>query len=229
MSGLISDAGIIANIWAELKKTGAGYPAALSTGSLLERVADLQSKAPEQQPIVITTGHDQSIGGMLRSCGWTMGEIAMDGQYTHYIPFKVSNSVLVAKLFCFASSGYAAGGFRMGVYDENGNRLIDGASVSPAASSMAITDPADVTLTPGRYYFSFYCGTTAANSCLGWRNTPFPIASYSAQQTGLRRAMGCYYEAVGGVQPATATFAAEYASPTYDNLPLVGLTGKTVV
>lgn len=114
-----------------------------------------------------------------------------------YIPFCVEQTVTAFKMAFIV--GASAGNYDVGLYDENGNRLVSLGSTAVPAAGLAVADITDTVLRPGTYFMAMNCSTVTT-------------LTIQAMQTGMSIASlttcGMQQEAVGAVTlPDPATFA----------------------
>jgi hypothetical protein len=131
---------------------------------------------------------------------------------TFYIPFRVSQVILVDRMF-HNNGATAAGAVELGIYTQAGVRVAYSGSISQTGTSVLQQfTAATATLAPGRYYMAANysdAGATAVRAVPGIQHL---------------RAMGVLYQSVAGL-PETATFA-----PTALNfLPMMGLSLKSTI
>lgn len=124
---------------------------------------------------------------------WTTANIA------RYYPVLVPEPTIVTKIA--VRIGTSSGNLDLGIYDEQGVRLVSSGSTAMAATStMQVIDITDTLLTPGVYYLAIAVDNTTA-SFNNINNSTGPLA-------GACSMMGIRQEASAFPLPATATFAA---------------------
>lgn len=135
------------------------------------------------------------------STAWPLANLAL------YVPVVVPYSVLVTGVFWVAGAT-AGGNIDIGLYQENGTKVVSLGSTSRGTasainSSFALTD---TTVTPGRYYLAMAADSTNTEQA-------------SAPAAGLLEAIGINEQQTAFALPATAT----YTRTTRAYLPLFGL------
>ncbi len=112
----------------------------------------------------------------------------------YYIPFRIGATVLVKRLYC-VNGAAVSGNIDLGVYDQNGKRLIVAGSTAQASTNVPqAIDTTDTELLPGCYYFGIQCSNTTSAF---FRNN---------SAVSLLQGRGLYMETAGGIGlPSTAT------------------------
>lgn len=120
---------------------------------------------------------------------WPLGNTGI------YVPVQVDMPCLVTKMGIQVAT--QSGNVDVGIYNEEGARLVSAGSTLVGVAGLQTFDIADTWLTPGVYFFAMVVSNTTGAFL---RVTP---ANNSA------RAIGVQSQAIGStVLPATATFAA---------------------
>lgn len=129
-----------------------------------------------------------------------------------YVPFVLDRQAVAAQMFW--ENGAVAGTTDVGIYDEQGTRLVSlGATTN--AGTVQLGNIADTTLPPGVYYMAGLASTATTQTY--WSG---------AIGVPMLRAAGVRSQAVGAAAlPATATFAAM----ANGYLPFVGVAFQSVV
>lgn len=122
-----------------------------------------------------------------------------------FIPFELSNPVVVTGGFYYAQSGTAT--VDIGVYRSNGTRIVSKGPTTMAAGFQAL-DLTDTLVFPGRYYIGFSSSLLSASFMRA--NLPAPIPA----------ALGVKQAASVSTLPATAS----WSDTTATFVPAVGLT-----
>ena len=178
------------------------------------------SGTPGLPPLVTISPYSmEAIGQQVLSCAgqginahasalWPSADLAL------FYPFVISQRCIAVLLWAY-NGGTAAGSTDIGIYTEDGTRLV---SIGPTAQagtnvrqSFNITD---TELFPGRYYMALASSSGAATF---FRST--------MGDTNRNRTLGMFQQASAGTLPATATFAAV----GQDYLPIFGLTTRSVL
>lgn len=130
-----------------------------------------------------------------------------------YVPFRLSAPIVAVKLFSH-NGATVSGNIDVGIYDEQGTRLVSSGSIAQAGTSVLQEfDIADTSLSPGLFYLAVALDNTTATL---FRSTPSAI---------FLRCNGVAEQTSAFALPATATFAA--MSSAY--LPFVGLSARTLL
>lgn len=129
----------------------------------------------------------------------------------YYMPFYLPESFSMTHLF-HISGASATGNVDLGIYDENGTRLVSTGSVAKGGTNNChLLNATDTTLPRGKYYFAYaQNGTTTVG---GW----FGIQ--------LSKLCGNLEQATAFPLPATATFAVV----SHGTVPCVGMTSSGAV
>lgn len=169
----------------------------------------------ETNNVVISTISPEAIGAQVMNFNATPASAAWAGGTANFgihIPFVVYKPMLALKMAA-ANGITAAGNVDVGIYDDQGNRIVSiGTTAMAGTSSWQIFDIADTVLFPGNYYMSRAHDSATATSF------GYPCGVQSAW-------LGVYQQAGTYPLPATATFAAG-ASFT---IPGLMVTGRLVV
>jgi hypothetical protein len=130
-----------------------------------------------------------------------------------YVPIICPGPFTVAKFWTY-NGGTASGNTDVGLYDQNGNRLLNtGGTLQSGTSTLQEFDVTDTRFPAGRYYLALAnSSATATFHCFTASSDDAAIISGLAQEAS-------------ATLPATATFAA-YAQ-TF--IPLFGFTQRTLV
>jgi hypothetical protein len=163
--------------------------------------------------IHVTTGSTCSIGGIaIKGNGVNAGQVWPSANLAIYIPFRL------AAPYTFNSFsvplGTASGNYDLGVYTEDGTKLISTGS-QVAVSNMNTVSVTSTRLPAGLYYLAM----SADNVLIA------PFALNSMANAALLRAIGVVQQATAFPLPATATFAA-YAQVM---VPYIGISGRSVI
>lgn len=127
----------------------------------------------------------------------------------YFIPFNISITILVTKLWV-ANGTTASNNFDVGIYDEQGTRIISSGSTARTGTSVVQSvNITDTMIGPGRFYFGLAQDGTSGH------NIRFSGIT-SAGQAGL---VGVYSMNSAFALPATATFATSATS----YIPICGL------
>lgn len=129
-----------------------------------------------------------------------------------FVPFWVAETIIATKMFW--RNGAVAGNVDVGIYAEDGTRLVSiGTTVVSGANLVQTVDITDTTLARGRYYMAMVCSTVTTLT-VGVVNIfpPVPAAFGMLEQAGVTLPLST------GASPAT--FA---KSVTRANLPFVGI------
>lgn len=113
-----------------------------------------------------------------------------------YIPFCVEQTCTAYKMgFVVAVQ---AGNYDVGIYNENGVRLVSVGSTTVPVAGLASADIADTLLTPGTYFMAMICSTV----------TTLTVNRVTHINTPALTACGMQQEDLGATTlPANATFA----------------------
>jgi hypothetical protein len=130
-----------------------------------------------------------------------------------YVPFVVNAPIVVVKLM-IQNGNVASGNFDIGIYDDQGDRLVSSGSTAQSGTAVAqAVDTTDITLLPGAYYFGVVMDNTTG------------VIAGLGPAVGICSAAGVLSQSTAFPLPATATFAA--AQNAY--VPLVALTARTLI
>ena len=176
--------------------------------------ADWSVTPQDQASIVITPTSPESlgVGGWIwgatsfGSGAWTTANLAL------FIPFIISVPTTIVGGGPYNGTTLS-GGFDVGVYDEQGNKLVSSGSVSSVGTSAwQVVSLTSTTLNPGTYYMAlgFGSGTATVFTVVAGNNSALRCSGVLSQTSALPL-------------PAKATFA--IASGTVQ--PLVALTTRT--
>jgi hypothetical protein len=169
----------------------------------------------KRTPVMIETGSVLAIGVDLASHGnsttssrtWGVANSAV------YIPFINPATAVIKKLF-HGNAAVVSGNIDVGIYDEDGNRLVSAGSTAQAGTStIQAFDVTDITIPPGRYYIAVAFDNTTGTSQSWLMQTTMP-------------GWGLAYQTAAFPLPATATFAALAASAI---IPTAGLSLRDFV
>jgi hypothetical protein len=127
----------------------------------------------------------------------------------YFFPFEIGDTFVARKGF-WTTGTTATGNLDMGIYSEGGTRLISSGAVAAVSGTVQVSDWADTTLSPGRYWLAFSCSTATFTL----------ICKLPAYGGGL----GCLIQDTAHVLPATATFA-EVPAGTIA-IPRMGITSS---
>ena len=172
-----------------------------------------------QTPVTINTASWESVGPSIAalalaaptSTAWPTANRAI------YVPFTLRAPLTVVKLFSGNGSALS-GNIDMGIYNAAGTRLVSKGSTAHAGASLQSFDITDTLLIAGQYYMAVALDNATGALCR-WTATS-PVSADVA--------WGVATEASAFPLPATATFASMTAlAAVY--IPLIGLTGRTVV
>lgn len=142
--------------------------------------------------------HAANMSSPIAAATWGAANTAL------YMPVNVHAAVTLYKMSF--TIGVQSGNYDIGVYDENGVRLVSKGSTALPVAGIVITDIADTLLTPGVYFFALNIDNTTA--------TVNKITMASV----IQKTVGMYQQAVGAVTlPNPATFA----SPSGTVAPVV--------
>lgn len=111
-----------------------------------------------------------------------------------FVPFRLSKQFLVTQAVV-GCGGTGGGNFDVGVYDQNGNRIVSSGATGRSASSEVVADLADTLIGPGTYYMGLAVDGT--NNMIAWA----PAA------VGLCKALGMKEMASAYTLPDPVTFA----------------------
>lgn len=173
--------------------------------------ADWSVPAQDQPSAAITPFSAESLGSM----AWFLGTnssastVWPSGNFAIYIPFIISVPTLISG-GAIANGATASGNVDMGIYDDQGNRLISKGSTAQAGTSgWQLMAFGSITLNPGNYYMAMTCSNGVA--------TVQQVNVVAAEDT---RCLGVLGQASALPLPATATFA---PNATMAAIPLFGL------
>lgn len=130
-----------------------------------------------------------SFGGSESVVAWPLANRA------YFVPFSINQTMVITQLF--ASNGTtASNSIDLGIYDDNGVRLVStGSTLQAGTSTLQVINITDTTIGAGRYYMAMAMnGTTGTNKSF----------STTAVQN---QAMGTFLMATAFPLPATVTFA----------------------
>lgn len=122
------------------------------------------------------------------STAWPSANLAI------FVPFVLRVPTTVYKIVVGGGS-LAAGNFDVGIYDQNGNRLVSSGAQAKSASVEHVVNITDTPLGPGRYYMAMAADGT----------NNYVMYSVSAASRG--KLGGVLQAASSYVLPATVTFA----------------------
>jgi hypothetical protein len=153
------------------------------------------------------SGAGQGVLGNIASGVWPSANLAI------YIPFFLVEPVSIAQLFLYNGSA-VSGNVDVGLYAEDGTRLVSTGSTAQAGTSMLqFFDVTDTWLGPGVFYLASALDNTTGTT---QRVAPSNVMVLSVQ--------GVAQQASAFPLPAAATFAAL----TFSYLPYVGLARRTL-
>lgn len=133
-----------------------------------------------------------------------------------YVPFLIYYPYVAKLMFWINTATVGTNNVDVGIYNSAGVKLVSSGSVLTAgATTVQNTDITDTLLLPGLYYMAMAVDGTTDTFFYLQSGTTAPVP----------RALGVYQEAAAFNLPATATFAGS----TGAFIPLVGITGKTIV
>jgi len=132
-----------------------------------------------------------------------------------FLPFTIGVITTFVKLFYSATA--SSGNVDMGIYDDQGNRLVSMGSTAMALTNLTqILDITDTTLLPGSYYLAMACSTNVTATFRAW------VWQGAGSNTAAR---GQYEMATALPLPATATFA----STTRPFMPFIAASQRTTI
>lgn len=144
--------------------------------------------------VTISTLSSGSIGSQSIASAPTSGTFPAANRAI-YVPFRNTRQVTIRQLFSYNGAA-AADNIDVGIYTENGRRLVSSGAVAQAGTNaLQLYDVTDFVLGPGLFYF--------AVSMSGTTGTLFRIGP----SVSLTRIIGLVQEAAAHPLPATATFA----------------------
>jgi hypothetical protein len=181
---------------------------------------------PYPMPPVVSTASMHSLGLEIAArqlsapAGFLMG--APDD--TQLIGFVVTERYLVTKLFIAMTSGGTGANLDMGIYTEDGRRVVNHGGLAPTATDIQEFDITDTWLDPGRYYWAFSCqdnSPTARPTLYGWslgavfatKRTFGPMASATLAYP----------------LPATVTLSSINDANPNGDIPLVGMSNRSII
>lgn len=150
--------------------------------------------------------HPLSIGGGCSGLGTLASAAWATANKAFYIPFRVPFRVQTSAMGIW-NGGTVSGNFDLGIYTEDGRRLVSSGSTAQSGANARQTVNVSVSLDAGTYYMGIVFDNTTAT-----------LLQYPLGITHLPRFLGCVEQASAFVLPATATFA---AYTTTGNVPLV--------
>lgn len=132
----------------------------------------------------------------------------------YYYPFRIDHPITVLKLW-MANGAAAAGNLDIGIYSEDGTRIVSSGSTAQAGTNtLQEIDIADTVIGPGAFYL--------AAAMDGTTGTAFRFSGGSSTRSLL---LGYYSQVTAFPLPANATFASQASQW----IPLFGLAAKTIV
>ncbi len=166
--------------------------------------------------ITISPASPESIGAELvaqgsapQSAVWSTANTALFVPFCVYQPF-------IAKTMGVYNGTVVAGNVDVGIYDDQGNRIVSkGSTVQAGTSALQTFDITDTTLQPGSYFMA-----------LNLDNATATVFRWTSTLAGTAAGFGVYSQAVGAITlPATATFSVGLGG----FIPVVCVSGRTVI
>ena len=160
-------------------------------------MAEFPANTIRGQSVISAFGHNSLIGQCSLSSGlvtaaagtWPAANRAL------YIPVEVETPCIAVKMMFQVTT--QSGNFDIGIYAENGSRLVSTGSTAVPAAGMSVSDITDTTLTPGTYFLA-----------LNIDNTTAAVQRLNNPLAGTIQGCGVQQQAVGAVTlPNPATFA----------------------
>src|SRR3972149_8804009 len=171
---------------------------------------------PHASPTVIcSVSSPESLGVELGAFSQGLSATALVALNVYYIPFRLAAPMVARQMF-IENGGTISGSFDVGIYSQDGSRLVNSPSGSVAHAGgnvLQIVDITDTLLLPGRYYMALVFDN---GSALVMRGSFSPTAAV----------VGILNQTLGALPlPATATFA----EPTLGTIPVLGITSKVTI
>ena len=168
--------------------------------------------------VTMYTGHQQCIQPLLSSHATTLNAAASTAWLTanraFFYPFWLAHAITVLKMFVF-NGATAAGNIDVGIYTEDGRKLVSSGSTAQAGTSaLQEFDITDTLLTPGRYYLAIAKDDTTGTVFL-----------FNSPGTRFVQGAGVLMQETAFALPATATFA----TATLIQIPVFGFTTRALL
>lgn len=148
--------------------------------------------------------------GNTATAAWPSANLAI------FVPVRIGYPYTAVKMFWLNGSSVGTNNVDIGIYDSQGNRLVNsGSTLTAGATGIQVVSITSTILEPGLYYMAMVMdGTTntTLRAATGGVATPWA-------------AMGCYQMATAFALPATATFA-QMAQLT---LPIIGMSSSSTL
>jgi len=173
---------------------------------------------PLVAPVLLSTISLESLGGELSALAVPIPQdiIVTTANKAYYVPFRLSQPILVLQLFHFNGAGAFGGNIDVGIYNETGTLLVSsGSTVQAGANVPQFFNVTDTAIGRGRHYFAVaYSSTVGTNELHG----------YALSTVARCRVIGMAEQTSAFPLPATATFA--QASETI--IPIIGASLRTI-
>jgi len=165
--------------------------------------------------VIITPTTEQSLGVAAYRASMTGWAAAAwpAANLVIFVPFYVPEPVTVTKLF--AAIGVASGNIDLGIYAEDGTRLVSkGTTAAAGATDLQVLDVTDTVLARGTYYMAMVCDTVTTLTVLS-----------VAPAAGILQAFGLLEQAGITMPLSTGASPATFAKYTRAYLPMMGVQG----
>lgn len=169
----------------------------------------------EHNRVTVCPASPECIGSELiaASQSGASGQVWPTANRAIFVPFRMLQPFIVVKLLV-ANGGTASGNLDLGVYDDQGNRLVSKGSTAQAGTSVVqALDTTDTLIGPGNYYLGCAMDGTVG-TCEAYTPT-LPIA----------QSMGVLSASTAFALPDPVTFVA--AQDAF--IPVIGLTARVLV
>lgn len=95
------------------------------------------------------------------------GTATFTANQARYTPLVIYRSCTAFRIW-FRTSGVQTGNYDVGIYDENGTRLVSsGSTALPTTQNAVMVDIADTPLTAGRYYLAHAVSSATSSQAVG--------------------------------------------------------------